>query len=301
MRLLILGLALACAAFLAVGGCSVQEPLVGDGGEDANVDRVDGREVMVWRPASSGPHPTIVFLHGSGWEPADVERITGLPSHATYEGYLVLAPRGTGPEGGATWNAGNCCDPALSEGVDDVQFIKDALNHYYDTGEARQGKVFLVGFGAGGKMVYQAACGGTKWLAGMAVVGGTLESPGCNPAEALPLMVIHGLKDESAPYFGGPVPNPWDGRQRVDNSVLRSTAYWGKLANCDVEPSRDSGEGWVEDRFDMCQDDLVVSLLTVTEGGHAWPGGRQVEPDAPQPSRRPDATARILEFFSAYR
>lgn len=292
---------LACSALLAAAGCAVQEPLIGDDTGDAAIETVNGREVMVWRPTGKGPHPTIVFLHGSGWEPEEVERITGLPSQATYEGYMVLAPRGTGPESGATWNAGNCCEPARSQGVDDVGFIQDVLDHYFDQGEAKRGKMFLVGFGAGGKMAHHVACAGTRWLAGMAVVGGTLEAPGCDPAQALPVLIVHGLKDESVPYFGGGVPKPWDGRARQDNSVLRSTAYWGKLAECGVEPTRDSGDGWVEDRFDQCRDDLVVSLLTVTEGGHAWPGGRPAGGGAPQPERRPDATARILQFFSDYR
>lgn len=295
------GLLLALAGLILATGCAMQEPLLGEDTGDAAMETVNGREVAVWRPATQGPHPTIVFLHGSGWEPEEVEGITRLPSQATYEGYMVLAPRGTGPEGGATWNAGNCCDPARSQGVDDTAFIQDVLDHYFDKGEAERGELFLVGFGAGGKLAHQVACAGTKWLAAMAVVGGTLEAPGCEPAQPLPVLIIHGLKDESVPYFGGGVPKPWDGRARQDNSVLRSTAYWGKLAGCEVEPTRDSGDGWVEDRFDKCNDDLVVSLLTVTEGKHAWPGGRPADQGAPQPHSRPEATSRILQFFSNYR
>jgi polyhydroxybutyrate depolymerase len=72
------------------------------------------------------PRPLVVVFHGGGGNAQNAVRMTGMDAKADQEKFIAVYPNGTGPTEGAllTWNAWNCCGPALDSRVDDVAFVR---------------------------------------------------------------------------------------------------------------------------------------------------------------------------------
>src|SRR5262245_38962243 len=67
--------------------------------------------------------PLVLDLHGSGSSAQLQEAVSGFRALADANGFIVAYPNGEFQQ----WNAGVCCDPAASAGVDDVAFACDVV------------------------------------------------------------------------------------------------------------------------------------------------------------------------------
>lgn len=226
---------------------------------------------------STGPLPVVLVLHGGGGDPRNAELMSGMSELADREGFLAVYPAGTGrfKRRLLTWNAGNCCGYALDQSVDDTAFLAAVIERLIKEGRADPKRVYMTGMSNGAMMAQRFACERADLVAAIAPVAGQLNIEKCSPSRPVSVLMIHGLKDEHAPYPGG------EGKRmikpRMDRSVPDSAAMWERAGSS-------------------------VTVLAHS-GGHIWPGGRSglrfgnVDPV----SASPKATEVMWGFFKEHR
>jgi poly(3-hydroxybutyrate) depolymerase len=148
---------------------------------------------LLEQPRGGEGRPAMVVVHGLDSDPADAARSTGFDRLSDRDGVLVAYPEGVRD----SFNAGLCCGPAVTHGVDDVAFLADVIR---DLRRRGAGRVSVAGFSNGGMMAYRLGCERPELVATVGVVAGTLEIPRCRgPITALH---FHGDDDTSVPYRG---------------------------------------------------------------------------------------------------
>lgn len=226
--------------------------------------------------SSSAPLPVVLVLHGGGGHPANAEMMSGLSGLADREGFLAVYPAGTGrfKRRLLTWNAGGCCGRAMERDVDDVAFLAALIERLVKEGRADPKRVFMTGMSNGAMMTQRFACERAGLVAAIAPVAGQLNFEACKPSRPVSVLMIHGLKDEHAPYDGGlgkKMRQP-----RKDRSVAGSAAIWERAGS---------------------------SVTVVSHpGGHIWPGGKagrrygDVDPVLAEPK----ASEMMWRFFTEH-
>lgn len=243
--------------------------------------RVGGRKrtYHVHVPPAYDPHkptPVVVALHGATMNGPLMASFSGLDAKADEAGFLAVYPNGTGRWWSYSWNAGDCCGPAVREGVDDVAFIDALLDDLAAAYNVDPRRVHAAGMSNGAMMAYRLASELSGRIAAVAAVAGTMATDGCGPRRPVPVLHVHGTEDDHVPFAGGV------GRKSVTGhphrSVEHSIRAWVRANGCREEPAvevlpdrtRDGtrvtvktygGEGGAE-----------VVLVAVDGGGHTWPG-----------------------------
>lgn len=148
---------------------------------------------LLEHPRGGEGRPAMVVVHGLDSNPDDAAATTGFDALSDRDGVLVAYPEGIRD----SFNAGLCCGPAVTTGVDDVGFLAEVVRDLRRRGASR---VSVVGFSNGGMMAYRFGCERPELVATVGVVAGTLEVPRCRgPITALH---FHGDDDTSVPYRG---------------------------------------------------------------------------------------------------
>lgn len=146
--------------------------------------------------------PLIVALPGVRQTALQAEQFQGWDSYAARGQAIVVY----GSSYGGAWAAGTCCvvdRPGSARPVlDDVAYLDRVLAQVQRTRPVDRRRVFLVGFSNGGMMAYRYACARPGVLAAMAVVASTSATPGCHPSRALPVLALHGARDDIIPLAG---------------------------------------------------------------------------------------------------
>src|SRR5690348_6350105 len=107
--------------------------------------------------------PLVVVLHGGGGSGAAAAKQSGFDAEADRQGFVVAYPDGTrriaaGRPGFYTWNAGDCCGPAMEQHVDDVGFIRAMVAAIAAVQPIDKKRVYATGISNGGMMAYRLAC-----------------------------------------------------------------------------------------------------------------------------------------------
>jgi len=271
-------------------------PLAGDLGPGEHIldHEVDGLERIVhlyvpdnYDPAARTPivfnlHPLVLGASLlSIWKTE-----SGMMEKADEEGFLVVTPSGTG--GPSSWNGGEaCCEPASSDGVDDVGFILHLIDYMAERTCVDETRVYLTGMSNGAYLSSRIACEASDRITAIAPVVGHL-SPELYPCElsrAMPVLQITGSED-------GP-------EQRTE-----AFERWAEMAGCtdEAEETFNDGEGEgtaVCVEHDECEDGAAVTHCIV-QAGHCWhTQGAQATPGCMPPVsfHSPDA---IWDFFSRF-
>jgi polyhydroxybutyrate depolymerase len=84
---------------------------------------------------------------------------------------------------------------------------------------------------------------------------------------------------------------------RVDRPVSEAVAFWVRNNRCRENPSTEKKGMVVIERYGDCSAGTAVTLYTLAEEGHTWPGGTKWAFWADEPSREVSATDVIWEFF----
>lgn len=256
------------------------------------------RSYMIHMPSSydgSNPIPLVFALHGITGNSNNFRSYTGLNEKADEEGFIVVYPNGGtdisflftclmyyGIRGfpGFYWNSWDSYD------FDDVGFIRVLIDTIQSEYKINESRVYVTGFSNGGYMTYRLGAELSDILAAIAPVGGSIggvwdwwngvESPLYiipEPENPLPVIVFHGMKDNSVPYDGAKNPKT-DGIFQY--SVNESVSFWVEHNNCNPLPeivvsesgniitrSYSNGDGGTE-----------VVLYTIVDGGHVWFGSK---------------------------
>jgi polyhydroxybutyrate depolymerase len=240
---------------------------------------VDGevRSYLLYRPQlpEGEKVPLMLVLHGGLGNAEYAESSTRMNEVADAGKFLVAYPDGTGgrmARNARTWNAGECCGPAVKQRTDDVAFIAAMIADITGKQPVDPRRVYASGMSNGAMMVYRLACEIPDKLAAIVAVSGPLMVDECDRARDVAVMHIHGDSDTNVPFEGGM------GTTGVTSISFRSIPETMRLITAPrrcSEPETSDMNDSVTRTIYHCADGAPVELLVIKGGGHAWPGGRK--------------------------
>lgn len=242
------------------------------------------RTAHVHVPASydpTKPTPLVINVHGLTSYADQQAQLSHAIAKSDAASFVVIHPEGTGTP--RSWNAGACCAPASTEGVDDLGFISALVDEAATRLCIDPSRVYLMGLSNGGHMAYASACQLADKFAAVASVAGILHQSSCNPARPVPLFQVHGNSDPIVAYSGGSSSvSTWKTKNGCTSS---STTYQNGAASCTTHTG--------------CTAGADVVFCTINGGGHQWPGGDAL-PFLGTKSDDLIATDAIWDFFVAH-
>lgn len=241
-----------------------------------------------------GYNPTtptmLVFnLPGTGMTAQLEDWLTHMSSTADAQNFLLVYPQGTGSP--LTWNAGVW--GTSGNGVDDVGFLSALVSSLEGQLCVDTTRIDVTGMSIGAVMTYHVACSDVPWLAAIAPVAGTIPTwqGWCHMAHPTPLLAINGERDPVVSYNG-----PWGGP-----AIPSVVATWAKAVGCPSTGQTGFSQGdVVETVYSPCTNGADTELYSVTDGGHAWPGGYALPSYYGFTSSTIDASSVIAAFFAAH-
>jgi polyhydroxybutyrate depolymerase len=165
------------------------------------------RNYAMVKPASAGPRPTIILLHGAN---GALMQLGELPQLAAGRNVVTVTPSGLG----GRWNffppgKESAADRAFFQlygGLpDDVGFLQALAAELVARGIADPQRIYVVGLSLGGVMALRLACAGTKFAAMALLITGMEETTGaeCRPGGPIPVLMMRGTADTIIPDAGG--------------------------------------------------------------------------------------------------
>lgn len=282
-----------------MSGCLflVRRALADDAVKEITIQGVTRRYILhVPERYKPGSEPNlVVMLHGGGGNGRNAEQMSGFRERSDRDGFLVVYPYGTNrlfDEKLLTWNAGNCCGAALDQKVDDVTFLRQLI--LFIKNQYNVKKVYVTGMSNGGMMTYRMACESADIIDGIAPVAGALNVPACNPARPLDVIIFHGREDKHVLYEGGEPQVKADSHARVDRSVGFAETFWQKRNGCRDRKAVKTGK---VERVSYTCDAGKLTVVSIDDEGHTWPGGAKGFFGADAPTQEISATDAMLQFW----
>jgi polyhydroxybutyrate depolymerase len=242
------------------------------------------RTARVHVPASydpTKPTPLVINVHGLTSYADQQAQLSHAIAKSDAAGFIVIHPEGTGTP--RSWNAGACCAPASTEGVDDLGFTSALVDEAAARLCVDPARIYLMGLSNGGHMAYAAACRLADTFAAVASVAGTLQESPCEPSRPVPLLQVHGNADLIVGYAGGESSvATWKAKNGCTSSA---TTYDHGAASCVTHTG--------------CTAGADVVFCSIAGGGHQWPGGDAL-PFLGTKSDDLIATDAIWDFFVAH-
>jgi polyhydroxybutyrate depolymerase len=273
----------ACAAAPRMATQQPQPACTAPAPGDHRVAVEPGRIPVLLHVPRRGParRPLVLVLPGAGQTGSDMARYTGYSKLADARGFLVAYPTASGAR--PFWNVSTTQDGK----PDDVGYLRDVIGTL--TGPAAcadPARVGVTGVSNGAGMTAVLACQAADRLAAAApVAGGYSTLPDCRPRRPLPLLEIHGLRDEVVPYHGKPPDYAGD--------VGRYLAGWRARDGCRKPAARTRPARNVLELRWRCARGLMVVHDRVVDAEHGWPGEASLRPFS--------STLRTWRFLNANR
>lgn len=234
------------------------------------------RSFIVYQPKLSSTEkvPLMIVLHGGLGNANHMEKVTGMDQVADQGRFIVAYPDGTGGrfrrmKNMRTWNAGNCCGRAVKTAVDDVLFIKKMIHFMNAEYPVDKNRVYVTGMSNGAMMAYRLACEIPECIAAIVPVSGTLALNTCDRAKDVPVLHIHGSKDENVPLNGGKGSKGISGVSHT--SVFKTMDLMNRSRT--PGPVRETRENGTRILRYENQGGGTICLYIVEGKGHVWPGG----------------------------
>jgi len=219
------------------------------------------------------PSPLVIAFHGVFSTPEAFLAVTGFEEKAAVGGFVVAA--GAGIE--RSWNAGVCCEPAMSLGIDDVGFTRDMVAAVEDELCIDPERIFATGFSNGGAMTFRIACDAADLFAATSPLAAGIATS-CAPVRAAPILIIQNVDDPVVPFVLGEV--AFDQFTALNAcSDARVTDEPASNTACEAAPE--------------CGRGTTTEICAVSGISHVWPGGAT---DPAGPFRATDA---VWDFFAA--
>lgn len=217
--------------------------------------------------------PLVVALHGGGGNARTmVPRWLEL---ARREGFAVAFPDGVGRRGRiGTWNAGGCCGYAMTSNNDDVAFIARMIDELVASNAVDPRRIYVTGLSNGGMLTYRIAASLSDRVAAAAVVAGAMFGGEQAPLAPVPILIMHGQRDEVVPFAGGESPMRLVARSqaRPFEPVRYAVDFWRRADGCEAPPaSTTSGDVTIE-AYGGCRGGSEVIFYRLASAGHTWPG-----------------------------
>ena len=239
--------------------------------------------------------PVAVCFHGAGSNGPAAAQNFGFLEEALARGWIAVFPDGVAfpnEPGLTTWNAGDCCGPALEQGVDDVGFFADVLKDLASELPVDLARVCVAGFSNGGMLTYRIGSERPDLVAAIAPVAASLQAT--PPQAPLPTVSFFGFQDGIVPFDGGLGGGDLAGGALLFDSQVNSlTAVLS--ANQGTAPllvlQDPTALAWVVPGA------ATTAYFLALDGGHTWPG--QGNPSIEPLHTTYPATPLIFDFFEA--
>ncbi|MEO7083246.1 MAG: PHB depolymerase family esterase [Gemmatimonadaceae bacterium] len=243
------------------------------------------------------PYPLVIVLHGSGANGETVRRMSGMDGMADTARFVVAYPNGTTALLGrhSDWNSGECCGAAQTNNVDDIAFIRALVDNLSKRMPVDPNRIYVAGFSDGARLAYRAACELSTKIAAVAIVSGSLMYAQCAPQRAIPLIAFHGTADEDVLYSDSSYATPERAPLAAAASAPPSIRFWSAHNGCSTVTVNRRSLHVTQMRFGGCAGE--VTLFTIDEGLHAWPGGVS---DGQEPTHEISATREAWRFFARH-
>lgn len=223
------------------------------------------------------PLPLVMLFHGFALAGRSMLDYSALGTVADREGFLLVAPTGTGDP--HRWNS------TPGTGVDDVLFVNDLLDELERTLCVDTERVFATGYSNGGGMSMRLACEMPERVRAAGLVAAVFQR--CAPDT--PLIAFHGTEDALVSFEAGPFP-----------SIRDSVAGWASALACASPPAVERPSDHIERvAYSGCGGATGerVQLYVIEGGGHTWPGADRFG-DPTQTTQEIDASGLIWQFFT---
>ncbi len=266
---------------------------------------VDGRirSFIVRLPdnyTESKAYPLVLGFHGGGGNAKGFEARSGLTKIANREEFIVCYPNGNGRLDYyfLTWNGGYCCEYALEENIDDVEFIRQLLNNLNESYSINSSRIYATGMSNGAILTHRLGAEMSEIFAAIAPVAGSIggyESRNSElylppqPIARLPVLLVHGTADTHVAFEGGHA--ILAAGSRIDLSFNDSISFWTRANNAVLVDNYTAGS-LVITRYAGENTRSDVLACVILSGIHVWPG----EPT--DPLKALEASELIWYFFS---
>jgi polyhydroxybutyrate depolymerase len=302
----------ACATPAAITGTASAEPVLSE-----KTMQHDGRtrSYLVHDFSNGKMAPVVFILHGGGGNAENAVMMSGFDAVAAREHLIAVYPAGTGGLPGGrvlTWNAGHCCAYAMEKNVDDVGFISAIIDDLVASGKADPKRIYVSGMSNGGMMSHRLALALPGKIAAIAPVVGALfgdeQTPKSPPFTTLSVLMIVGANDSTVQAGGGPLAGGGNraisrlARKPEDRDIISTRAaadFWAKANGC-TGPAESTTPAAATLTYAKCRDGAEVTLVSVANNGHAWPGGKPGRAEADPPSQAWNASEEMWAFFKRH-
>jgi polyhydroxybutyrate depolymerase len=195
--------------------------------------RYGGRSLLVYVPSrlpARGSRALVIVLHGGlgnaqRIEAKQAEHGLNLDAVAEQNGFVVAYLNGTPVtrflgDDKLGWNAGGCCGLSASNNIDDVKYIRGAIDFLVTEYGVDRGRVYGIGHSNGAMMTLRMVCEAGVYAAAISISGPLdLDHTTCPAAQGRRVLGIHGERDENVPVAGGV------GRKGLSRVDFKSEAY----------------------------------------------------------------------------
>jgi polyhydroxybutyrate depolymerase len=235
---------------------------------------------------SNQPAPLLIALHGTGGNGNAMKQQTGFNQLAEQKGFIVVYPDGVKQH----WDARRGNQPETTNDVGFITALIDDLENRYSIDRRR---IYATGFSNGGTFTYRLACELSDKIAAIAVVSATMPAnltSRCQTTKPLPVLLIHGTKDEAIPYATA-------GRGLL--SVPDTFKYWSTHNRCSSLPKElpPTLSGVQTKTYGQCANQTSVVLHSIQGGGHEWASDAKAGDSI---AKQFSASAVIWDFFNQY-
>jgi polyhydroxybutyrate depolymerase len=202
--------------------------------DHVHTENYGGRSMLVYvplHPTPQGSRAMVIVLHGGMGNAQRIE--SGRSEHglnldavAEKNEFIVAYLNGTPAtrilgDDKLGWNAGGgCCGQPAENNVDDVAYIKGAVDFLVAKYGIDRTCVFGIGHSNGAMMTQRLLCETSLYAAGIAISGPlNLPTATCPAARGKRVLAIHGEDDENVPVVGG------RGTKGISRAVYNSEAH----------------------------------------------------------------------------
>ncbi len=251
--------------------------------------------------------PAVFVFHGGGGGIESIVSSSDMALFADSMGFVAIFPEAAGNQ----WNDGRS---VVSQGADDVGFVKSIIANSEQLMGVDLGRVFASGVSNGGMFTQRLSCDAADLFSAVAIVSANMPADyqaSCNPSRSIPKVFFNGTTDPIMPWAGGEIRSLKALGMGAGGEVLshdQTVAFWLGQDGCSsnsksrsLPDSTNDGTTVALTTFSNCNGSTVLEFFEITGGGHSWPGSdgksRRVTGTVSQDI---SASEEMLKFFQGY-
>lgn len=210
-------------------------------------------------PSAQGAMPVILAFHGYGQSAAGMEEMSGLTPLALGQGMIIVYPEGRRARGEAQYWA----TQSGQDQAGDLAFTRAILDYLKSRHAIDTARIYATGISNGGGMAHMVGAYMAPEIAAIAPVAGAYyEHQARRPRAPVAVLAFHGARDRIVPI---------EGRAKLPN-IHSWARFWAQQNGCSTSPAvLSANQALRRERWGGCA--APVTLVTLANGRHAWPGG----------------------------